>query len=209
MASEYRAVRHVPPNIKKLEEQGVKVFVGQVMTTQDVASLFEITPDAVHKLVERGVIVAQRRGPGRRLLFDTGSVAAEWRRRLKAKEKYWHRPRPPLNRDEEGRKFMERVEVDSDTGCWEWTGSFVAGDYGQFYIASWGVQVGAHVASHILFKGDVPKGKHVDHLCVNPHCVNPDHLEIVAPAENVRRSTLRREMGLPDQFFLRDGLGNV
>lgn len=35
--------------------------------------------------------------------------------------------------------------------------------------------------------GPVPLGKQLDHLCRVPACVNPDHLEPVTAAENVRR----------------------
>lgn len=34
---------------------------------------------------------------------------------------------------------------------------------------------------------DVPDGMVADHLCNNPPCINPEHLEIVTIAENVRR----------------------
>lgn len=34
---------------------------------------------------------------------------------------------------------------------------------------------------------DVPKGMVADHLCNNPPCINPEHLEVVTVAENVRR----------------------
>jgi hypothetical protein len=32
----------------------------------------------------------------------------------------------------------------------------------------------------------------MDHLCKNKMCVNPDHLEPVSPAENVRRGPLAK-----------------
>lgn len=35
--------------------------------------------------------------------------------------------------------------------------------------------------------GAVPDGMHLDHLCRNTLCVNPDHLEPVTPAVNVLR----------------------
>lgn len=36
--------------------------------------------------------------------------------------------------------------------------------------------------------GDVVQGKVLDHLCNNPPCVNPMHLESVTQAENIRRA---------------------
>ena len=36
-------------------------------------------------------------------------------------------------------------------------------------------------------KGSVSKGLELDHLCKNPRCVNPAHLEPVSHKENVRR----------------------
>ncbi len=36
--------------------------------------------------------------------------------------------------------------------------------------------------------GPVPPGLQLDHLCRVRNCVNPDHVEPVTPAENIRRS---------------------
>jgi len=42
------------------------------------------------------------------------------------------------------------------------------------------------------FKGPVPDGLELDHLCRVRSCCNPDHLEPVTHKENIRRGFLRR-----------------
>lgn len=43
---------------------------------------------------------------------------------------------------------------------------------------------GAHQVSYILFKGPIPKGLVVRHLCHHTYCVNPDHLEVGTNKQN-------------------------
>ena len=45
----------------------------------------------------------------------------------------------------------------------------------------------AHRVSWELLVGPIPEGLELDHLCRNHGCVNPDHLEPVTHAVNVRR----------------------
>jgi len=59
----------------------------------------------------------------------------------------------------------------------------------------------AHRVFYQLFRGPIPAGLHLDHLCRVASCANPDHLEAVTPAENHRRSmpyrrTAKRRAGL-------------
>jgi len=79
-----------------------------------------------------------------------------------------------------------RYIVNPDTGCWEWQGSKSAG-YGTMRVNYKPMR--AHRYFYEKHKGPIPKGLHVDHLCWNPGCVNPDHLEAVSPGENTRRSS--------------------
>jgi hypothetical protein len=46
-----------------------------------------------------------------------------------------------------------------------------------------------------LFVGPIPEGLELDHLCRNPSCVNPAHLEAVTHRENVRRGDLHLVFG--------------
>ena len=91
-------------------------------------------------------------------------------------------------RDPEG--FWARVDRGAD--CWLWRGHINRNGYGIFGVVtdtpSGRGSVQAHRAAYALLKGEVPIGMHLDHLCRNRECVNPEHLEPVSLAENNRRA---------------------
>jgi hypothetical protein len=68
------------------------------------------------------------------------------------------------------------------TPCWVWQRSTYRTGYGQIRGSS-----SAHRYYYEEAYGEVPKGLHLDHLCRVRACVNPDHLEPVTCAENIRR----------------------
>lgn len=72
-----------------------------------------------------------------------------------------------------------------ETPCWIWTGSTIRSGYGRLMYR--GEQVLAHRRYYEHHVGPIPEGLTIDHLCRVRACVNPDHLEPVTNAENVRR----------------------
>jgi hypothetical protein len=81
--------------------------------------------------------------------------------------------------------LLARFQV-TPTGCWEWTGAKTEG-YGQVNRRSLG---GRHLTHRLMYEaavGPIPAGLHIDHLCRNPSCGNPAHLEPVECRENLLR----------------------
>jgi hypothetical protein len=54
------------------------------------------------------------------------------------------------------------------------------------------VTVKAHRFAYMLLVGAIPPGLTLDHLCGQPACVRPEHLEPVTNAENLRRRHARQ-----------------
>ena len=86
--------------------------------------------------------------------------------------------------------FLEMCRPDLLTGCWIWEGAF-QGRYGVYNEPGERTH-SAHRYSYQLLIGPIPDGKQLDHLCRNPACVNPDHLQPVTARENVLRAVTAR-----------------
>jgi hypothetical protein len=85
-------------------------------------------------------------------------------------------------------RFWDKVSPEPNTGCWLWTASLRNG-YGQLFLKRNGRKTMqyAHIFSYKLYRGLIPRGLQLDHLCRNPMCVSPYHLQPVTCLENIRR----------------------
>lgn len=71
--------------------------------------------------------------------------------------------------------------------CWFYAGYIAKNGYGMLHNIESRKTLYAHRFVYENLVGHIPDGLELDHLCRNRSCINPDHLEPVTRAENVRR----------------------
>jgi len=88
-------------------------------------------------------------------------------------------------------RLLSRILIGGGPGyggdtCWTWTGGLTQSGYGQVHYQNRNRP--AHRLSYELFRGPIPENHDLDHLCQNPACIYPGHLEPVTPRVNQVRS---------------------
>ena len=93
-------------------------------------------------------------------------------------------------------RLMNRVEMIPFSGCWIYMGALNQAGYG--WIGAGSREVGvdrAHRVTYKHFKGKIPEGKEIDHLCRVRSCCNPEHLEAVTRQVNANRGECGKKTG--------------
>lgn len=86
-------------------------------------------------------------------------------------------------------RFDKKWVLEPKTGCWLWIASTNQKGYGMIKVN--GSMRSAHRIAWTIYRGNIPVGLQVCHVCDNPSCVMPEHLFLGTPSDNTTDCVLK------------------
>ena len=81
--------------------------------------------------------------------------------------------------------IFSRCKIESN--CWIWQGATSGFGYPVANINGRGTFTYLHKHIYSRYKGDIIRGMKVDHICNNPKCLKPGHLQVLTHGDNVTK----------------------
>lgn len=110
---------------------------------------------------------------------------------LDPRERYSLSGRRNISDEERLQHYLNRVTIDSRTGCWYAPGNTNRAGYRTFRVNTRNTRL--HVWIYEQLYGAVPDGKQLHHTCQNKQCLYPKHLEALTASEHSRLHPEGRE----------------